>query len=129
MEVKFNKYSDVDTWLGNIQVKILSEKFKQDGYAIIENFISEIDCLGIYQDCVSKMHSGVVDTKNWRHDLGSHQPKIIPDVVKKNGVTILEVGRGGHYNKVKEVFSKEGYSDIETICDLNKDIRVLMINN
>jgi release factor glutamine methyltransferase len=55
--------------------------------------------------------------------------KIIPDVVKKNGVTILEVGRGDHYNKVKEVFSKEGYSDIETIRDLNKDIRVLMINN
>tara|TARA_Y100000748_G_scaffold298771_1_gene294581 strand:- start:7685 stop:8560 length:876 start_codon:yes stop_codon:yes gene_type:complete len=55
--------------------------------------------------------------------------KIIPYVVKKNGVTILEVGRGDHYNKVKEVFSKEGYSDIETICDLNKDIRVLMINN
>ena len=55
--------------------------------------------------------------------------KIIPRVVKKNGVTILEVGRGDHHNKVKEVFSKEGYSDIETICDLNKDIRVLMINN
>ena len=55
--------------------------------------------------------------------------KIIPDVVKKNGVSILEVGRGNHYNKVKEVFSKEGYSDIETVCDLNKDIRVLMINN
>ena len=55
--------------------------------------------------------------------------KIIPHVVKKNGVTILEVGRGDHHNKVKEVFSKEGYSDIETVCDLNKDIRVLMINN
>jgi len=55
--------------------------------------------------------------------------KIIPDIVKKNGMTILEVGRGDHYNKVKEVFSKEGYSDIETFRDLNKDIRVLMINN
>ena len=55
--------------------------------------------------------------------------KIIPDVVKQNGATILEVGRGNHYNKVKEVFSKEGYNDIETICDLNKDKRVLIINN
>ena len=55
--------------------------------------------------------------------------KIIPDVVKQNGVIILEVGRGNHYNKVKEVFSKEGYNDIETICDLNKDKRVLIINN
>ena len=55
--------------------------------------------------------------------------KIIPDVVKKNGVSILEVGRGNHYNKVKEVFSKEGYNDIEIIRDLNKDNRVLRINN
>ena len=80
MKIKFNKYLDADTWLENIQVEILSKKFKQDGYAIIENYISEINCLRIYQDCVSKMHSGAVDTKNWRHDLGSHQPKIIPDV-------------------------------------------------
>ena len=55
--------------------------------------------------------------------------KIIPDIVKKNGVTIIEVGRENHYNKVKEVFSKEGYNDIETIHDLNKDKRVLIINN
>ena len=54
---------------------------------------------------------------------------IIPTVVKKNGVTILEVGRGDHYNKVKEIFNKEGYNNIETIRDLNKDIRVLKINN
>jgi len=53
--------------------------------------------------------------------------KIIPEVVKKNGVTILEVGKGDHYNKVIEVFIKEGYNNIETIRDLNKDIRVLMI--
>ncbi len=55
--------------------------------------------------------------------------KIISDIVKKNGVTILEVGRGNHYSKVKEVFYKEGYKGIKTFRDLNKDIRVLMINN
>ena len=54
--------------------------------------------------------------------------KIISEVVNKNGVTILEVGKGNHYNKVKEIFSKEGYNNIETIRDLNKDRRVLMIN-
>ena len=32
--------------------------------------------------------------------------KIISEVVNKNGVTILEVGKGNHYNKVKEIFSK-----------------------
>ena len=55
--------------------------------------------------------------------------KSIPEVVKKNGVSIIEVGRGDHYNKVKEVFSKDGYNDIEIIRDLNKDKRVLRINN
>ena len=54
---------------------------------------------------------------------------IIPQVVKKNGVTILEVGRGDHPERVKEIFSKAGYDNIESVRDLNKDTRVLVINN
>ena len=54
---------------------------------------------------------------------------IIPQVVKKNGVTILEVGRGTHPEKVKEIFNKAGYDNIESVRDLNKDTRVLSINN
>ena len=54
---------------------------------------------------------------------------IIPQVVKKNGVTILEVGRGTHPERVKEIFSKAGYDNIESVRDLNKDTRVLVINN
>ena len=55
--------------------------------------------------------------------------KIIPQVVKKNGVTILEVGRGAHPERVKEIFSKAGYDNLESVRDLNKDTRVLVINN
>ena len=54
---------------------------------------------------------------------------IISQVVKKNGVTILEVGRGTHPERVKEIFSKAGYDNIESVRDLNKDNRVLVINN
>ena len=54
---------------------------------------------------------------------------IIPHVVKKNGVTILEVGKGTHPDRVKEIFSKAGYDNIESVRDLNKDTRVLVINN
>ncbi len=54
---------------------------------------------------------------------------IIPSVLKKNRAVIIEVGRGNHHDKVKEIFYKEGYNDIEAFHDLNKDIRVLMINN
>ena len=54
---------------------------------------------------------------------------IIPQVVKKNGVTILEVGRGAHPERVKEIFSKAGYDNLESVRDLNKDTRVLVINN
>ena len=54
---------------------------------------------------------------------------IIPQVVKKNGVTILEVGRGDHPERVKEIFSKAGYDNLESVRDLNKDTRVLVINN
>ena len=54
---------------------------------------------------------------------------IITQVVKKNGEIILEVGRGTHLEKVKEIFSKAGYDNIESVRDLNKDNRVLVINN
>ena len=54
---------------------------------------------------------------------------IIPQIVKKNGVTILEVGRGTHPEKVKEIFNKAGYDNIESVRDLNKETRVLSINN
>ena len=53
---------------------------------------------------------------------------IIPQVIKKNGEIILEVGRGTHIEKVKEIFSKAGYDNIESVRDLNKDNRVLVIN-
>ena len=54
---------------------------------------------------------------------------IIPQVVKKNGQIILEVGRGDHPERVKEIFSKAGYDNIKSVRDLNKDTRVLVINN
>ena len=54
---------------------------------------------------------------------------IIPHVVKKNGTAILEVGRGDHPDRVKEIFSKSGYNNIDTVKDLNKDKRVFIINN
>ena len=54
---------------------------------------------------------------------------IIPQVIKKNGEIILEVGRGAHLKRVKEIFSKAGYDNIESVRDLNKDNRVLVINN
>ena len=54
---------------------------------------------------------------------------IIPHVVKKNGTAILEVGRGDHPDRVKEIFSKSGYNNIGMVKDLNKDKRVFIINN
>jgi release factor glutamine methyltransferase len=54
---------------------------------------------------------------------------IIPHVVKKNGTAILEVGRGDHPDRVKEIFSKSGYNNIDMVKDLNKDKRVFIINN
>jgi hypothetical protein len=41
----------------------------------------------------------------------------------------LEVGRGAHPERVKEIFSKAGYDNLESVRDLNKDTRVLVINN
>lgn len=54
---------------------------------------------------------------------------IMPHVIKKNGTAILEVGRGSHPDRVKEIFSKSGYNNIDIVKDLNKDKRVLIISN
>ena len=54
---------------------------------------------------------------------------IIPHVVKKNGTAILEVGRGSHSDRVKEIFCKSGYNNIVIVKDLNKDKRVFIISN
>ena len=54
---------------------------------------------------------------------------IMPHVIKKNGTAILEVGRGSHSDRVKEIFSKSGYNNIDIVKDLNKDKRVFIISN
>ena len=54
---------------------------------------------------------------------------IMPHVIKKNGTAILEVGRGSHSDRVKEIFCKSGYNNIDIVEDLNKDKRVFIISN
>ena len=54
---------------------------------------------------------------------------IMPHVIKKNGTAILEVGRGSHPDRVKEIFCKSGYNNIDIVEDLNKDKRVFIISN
>ena len=54
---------------------------------------------------------------------------IMPHVIKKNGTAILEVGRGSHSDRVKEIFCKSGYNNIDIVKDLNKDKRVFIISN
>ncbi|MEE3152812.1 MAG: peptide chain release factor N(5)-glutamine methyltransferase [Candidatus Neomarinimicrobiota bacterium] len=54
---------------------------------------------------------------------------IMPHVIKKNGTVILEVGRGSHSDRVKEIFCKSGYNNIDIVKDLNKDKRVFIISN
>ena len=54
---------------------------------------------------------------------------IMPHVIKKNGTAILEVGRGSHSDRVKEIFCKSGYNNIDIVKDLNNDKRVFIISN
>ena len=77
MALKFDHFEDSNSWLDKIDVKQLYKKFKENGYSIVEKFIPEVELLKIYQDSVSKMHSGEIDVKNWRHDLGSIRKLLI----------------------------------------------------
>ena len=113
------------------KIDILSQNINYNVDLLVSNppYIPKKDISGLMKDV--KEYEPMIALTDNSNGLVFYKKlsKIIPDVVKKNGVTILEVGRGNHYNKVKEVFIKEGYNDIHTIRDLNKDIRVLIINS
>ena len=47
--------------------------------------------------------------------------------IKQNGWIILEVGLGDHPKKVKSIFIKSGFSEVELIKDYNGDDRVLVV--
>ena len=114
-----------------IKMDFLSEDIKHNVDLLVSNppYIPQKEISSLMRDV--KDYEPMLALTDNRNGLVFYKKfsKIISDVVKNNGVTILEVGRGDHHNKVKEIFSKDGYINIETIRDLNKDIRVLIINN
>ena len=114
-----------------INLDIFSQDINHTADLLISNppYISKIEFPGLMID-VKDFEPMVALTDN-SDGLEFYRKfsNIIPQVVKKNGVTILEVGRGTHPEKVKEIFNKAGYDNIESVRDLNKDTRVLVINN
>ncbi len=50
------------------------------------------------------------------------------DLVKSEGLMILEVGLGEHPNAVKNIFIESGYPNTELLKDYNDDDRVLLIS-
>ena len=114
-----------------INLDIFSQDINHTADLLISNppYISKIEFPGLMID-VKDFEPMVALTDN-SDGLEFYRKfsNIIPQVVKKNGITILEVGRGTHPEKVKEIFNKAGYDNIESVRDLNKDTRVLVINN
>jgi len=114
-----------------INLDIFSQDINHTADLLISNppYISKIEFPGLMID-VKDFEPMVALTDN-SDGLEFYRKfsNIIPQIVKKNGVTILEVGRGTHPEKVKEIFNKAGYDNIESVRDLNKDTRVLVINN
>ncbi len=53
--------------------------------------------------------------------------KIGPDIVKKGGFMLLEVGLNQHPEKVFSLFDSNGYTDLDFYYDYNNDKRVLKV--
>ena len=126
---------NADTYgLKNIQfinLDILSQDINHTADMLISNppYISQEEISGLMIDVKNFEPMVALTDNNDGLEFYRKFSNIIPQVVKKNGVTILEVGRGTHPERVKEIFSKAGYDNIESVRDLNKDTRVLVINN
>ena len=80
MDFHSHKFIDAQSCLKQIDIYNLKKDFRKKGYGIVKNLINETTLLRVYQDAVTKMHSGEVDVNNWRHDLGSHQDQFIKGV-------------------------------------------------
>ena len=80
MLIKFSSHIRAEVWLKNQPIDVIRKKFLQFGYACVYNLVNEFDCLKIYQDSVTRMHSGEISVSNWRHDLGTHQPQVIEGI-------------------------------------------------
>ena len=126
---------NADTYgLKNIQfinLNILSQDIKHTADMLISNppYISQEEIPDLMIDVKDFEPMVALTDNNDGLEFYRKFSNIIHQVVKKNGVTILEVGRGTHPERVKEIFSKAGYDNIESVRDLNKDTRVLVINN
>ena len=55
--------------------------------------------------------------------------EIIPSILKENGAAIMEVGIEDHPDRVENIFREEGFGEIKTKLDLNKDKRAIVIKN
>ena len=53
--------------------------------------------------------------------------KLCQNLVRDNGIFLLEVGIGNHCDEVEKIFRIEGYNNISRFKDFNNDERVLLI--
>ena len=114
-----------------INLDILSQDINHTADMLISNppYISQEEIPGLMIDVKDYEPMAALTDNSDGLEFYRKFSNIITQVVKKNGEIILEVGRGTHLEKVKEIFSKAGYDNIESVRDLNKDNRVLVINN
>ena len=114
-----------------INLDILSQDINHTADMLISNppYISQEEIPGLMIDVKDYEPMAALTDNSDGLEFYRKFSNIIPQVVKNNGEIILEVGRGAHLERVKEIFSKAGYDNIESVRDLNKDNRVLVINN
>jgi len=114
-----------------INLDILSQDINHTADMLISNppYISQEEIPGLMIDVKDYEPMAALTDNSDGLEFYRKFSNIIPQVIKKNGEIILEVGRGAHLERVKEIFSKAGYDNIESVRDLNKDNRVLVINN
>ena len=118
MALKFDHFEDSNSWLDKIDVKQLYIKFKENGYSIVEKFIPEVELLKIYQDSVSKMHSGEIDVKNWTNLYLKERNKYLIDRDNNNLGKNFPIQPKGLFKKLRKVLPKNSAITLDagTLC-------------
>jgi len=118
--------------LDNIQfleLDFLKSEINQEADLIISNppYISKKDFKNLMIDV--KDYEPKVSLTDFDDGLVFYKrfAEILPKILKKNGLAIIELSNGNHPDIVLELFTKCGYKNIQTRNDLNGDKRAIIL--
>lgn len=70
--VEWPLFQGLEDWLASLDMAEIEQSFDEKGFAVVEGIIPP-EVVPVYANLHDRMHSGEIDAKSHRHDLGGHK--------------------------------------------------------